>query len=290
MSGPLKRALEKLSKPGRSVPSRRQVARLTFREYVPQAMTIALWAIIVLAIGHADTARLFAATVAMRAVPLLVRLSTASSLKARVGAPRDIRRQARNFAFTLQIVSLLLGLVIVALLYAALQSIGQRDVAVFLPLIAIGLPARALRYSDIRTDSPYFRLALAGGGLFAIAAGWAAGLGAIGIGLAFGAREWIALVIIRWWPKPAHVPTHPMDQPLEFAEVARNSAIGGRRLLTYRLTKVALAVFGPIGNFAARTSRGLNWTNRIEPYLPHRFAGFLIFALGTGAAAIILAV
>ena len=42
---------------------RRQFARLAWREYVPQLLTIALWAIILAAIGHADTARLFAATV-----------------------------------------------------------------------------------------------------------------------------------------------------------------------------------------------------------------------------------
>ena len=67
-----------------------------------------------------------------------------------------------------------------------------------------------------------------------------------------------------------------------FAEVARNTAISGRRLLTYRMTKIALTMFGPVGNFAARTGRGLNWHSKIEPYLPHRLSGFILFALATG--------
>ena len=290
MSGPFKRALAKLPRPRPRTPDRRQVKQLAIREYVPQVLTIALWAVIVLAIGHADTARLFAATVAIRAPALLTRLSTSASIKARIGAPKPVRRQARRRAFLFQTVSMGLALVLVGVLYVVLQIIGQGEVAVFIPLIAIGLPARTIRFSGTRTDSPYYRMALAGGGLGAMLAGWALGLGAIGIGLAFGAREWIAVAIIRWWPKAPHVPAHPIVEPLTFAEVARTTVIGGRRMLTYRLTKTVLAVFGPIGNFVARTGRGMNWDKRIEPYLPHRFGGFVIFAAVMVGAAVVLAV
>ena len=268
---------------------RRHIIRLGLREYLPMGATIALWAVIVAAIGHADAARLLAATVVMRAVQMLTRLTTASSLKARVGAPRAIRHQARRYALGVQGAVLTVNFGLLLLLVPALDSIGQGEIANFLPLIAVGLPARMLRYSDVRTDSPYFRLALAGGGLVTALAGWAAGLGAMGIGLAFGAREWIAYAVIRWWPREPHVPTHPIDAPLDFAEIARNTAISGRRLLTYRLTKVALTVFGPVGNMAARTGRGLNWHGKIEPYLPHKLSGFILFALGSAAIAIFLA-
>ncbi len=282
--------LDKLPRPGRRVPDRRQVQRLAFREYVPQLLTIALWAVIVIAIGHADAARLFAATVAMRAVPLLTKLSTSPSLKARIHSPKTIRRQAKRFARLVQLGALCASLAMVALLYAALKSIGQGEMAAFLPLIAIGLPARALRFSDARTNSPYARLALSGGGLLAILLGWGLGLGAVGLGLAFGAREWIALAMIRWWPKEPHVPANPIEDALGFGEIARNTAIAGRRMLTYRLTKVALAIFGPVGNFAARTSRGLQWNKRIEPYLPHHFLTFLLFAAGAATGAVLLAI
>ena len=79
----------------------------------------------------------------------------------------------------------------------------------------------------------------------------------------------------------------PDRRSATFAEIARNTAISGRRLLTYRLTKVALTIFGPLGNFAARTGRGLNWHSKIEPYLPHSLTGFILFALGTAGAGVL---
>ena len=268
---------------------RRQVVRLSLREYLPLLLTAALWAVIILEIGTADAARLLAATVTLRALQMATRLSTAGSLKTRVEARPSVRRQARRFAIRVQFAVLLANVALVALFAAALRSIGQHEVAAFLPLVAIGLPARMLRFSDARTDSPYFRLALAAGGLATALLGWAAGLGALGMGLAFGAREWVAYAVIRWWPRPPHVPQRPTDQPLALAEIARNTAVSGRRLLTYRLTKVALTVFGPVGNLAARTGRGLNWHNRIEPYLPHHLSGFILFATGTAGVSAFLA-
>ena len=269
---------------------RRQVARLAWREYIPQLMTIAMWAVIVLAIGPADTARLFAATVMVRAIQILTRLSTASTLKLRVGADQAVRLQAKRLVGVIQFAGMIVSLILLALLMWALGRIGQRELAAFLPLIAIGIPARLLRFTDIRTDSPYYRLALAGGGLAMAGLGWALGWQAVAMGLAFGAREWIAYAVIRFWPKAPHVPSHPVTHPLDWTEIARASVISARRLITYRLSKVALAMFGPVGNFAARTGRGLNWHNRIEPYLPHRLSGFVVLATGTGAAAVFVAI
>jgi hypothetical protein len=263
--------------------------RLSLREYLPALATIALWAIIVIAIGAADTARLFAATVMLRAIVMFTRLATAKSIKARVRAPAVVRKQARRFARILQTVVLGVNILLITGLVLGLRAVGQDQVAHFLPLVAVGLPARILRSSDMRTDSPFFRLALSAGGLVMAAAGWAAGLGAVGMGLAFGMREWIAYGVIRYWPKDPHVPQHPTAEPLAFAEVARSTAVSGRRLLTYRLTKVALTVFGPAGNFAARTGRGLNWHGKMEPYLPHRLSGFiLIIAIAAGIATLLV--
>ena len=252
-------------------------------------MTISLWAIIVVAIGTADTARLLAATVTLRAIQMFTRMSTAPSIKVRAGAPPPIQKQARRFARLVQLGVFAANVIVIVALVRGLTAIGQHEVAFFLPLVAIGMPARILRNSDVRTDSPYFRLALSSGGLAMAVIGWAAGLGAIGMGLAFGMREWVAYGVIRYWPKAAHVPAHPIMDPLGFAEVARNTAISGRRLLTYRMTKIALTVFGPLGNFAARTGRGLNWHNKIEPYLPHRLSGFILLSLATAGGALFLA-
>ena len=252
-------------------------------------MTIALWAIILAAIGTADTARLFAATVTLRGIQMLTRMATAPSIKVRAGAPPPIQKQARRFARIVQLAVFTANVILITALVSGLTAIGQHEVAFFLPLVAVGMPARILRNSDVRTDSPYFRLALSSGGLAMAAVGWATGLGAIGMGLAFGMREWVAYGVIRYWPKAAHVPRRPIMDPLGFAEIARNTAVSGRRLLTYRITKIALTVFGPLGNFAARTGRGLNWHNKIEPYLPHRLSGFVLMALVTSSGAVFLA-
>ena len=268
---------------------REHFARLAWREYLPLLCIVAMWGLILAALGHADTARLFAATLMVRAIQMLTRLSTAPSLKARIGAEPGVRRSARRLALFAQGVALCIAMLLIALLTAGLGQIGQAEIAAFLPLIAVGMPARLLRQTDTRTDSPYFRLALAAGGLVAAATGWAAGWHAVGMGLAFGAREWIAYAALRLWPKAPPVPKRPTSEPLDWPEIARNSAISARRLITYRVTKIALAVFGPVGNVAARTGRGLNWHGRIEPYVPHRFSGFLLFALGTGGTGVFLA-
>jgi hypothetical protein len=267
-----------------------RLLRLSLREYLPAVATIALWAIIVVAIGHADTARLFAATVMLRAIQMLTRLATAKSIKARVAAPGAIRKQARRFARIVQAAVLAANILLIAGLVLGLQAVGQHEVALFLPLVAVGMPVRILRYSDMRTDSPFFRLALSVGGLVMAALGWAAGLGAIGMGLAFGMREWIAYGVIRYWPKAPHIPEHPTVERLTFAEVGRDTAVSGRRLLTYRLSKIALTVFGPAGNFAARTGRGLNWHGKMEPYLPHRLSGFILIITVAAVGATLLVV
>ena len=253
------------------------------------AATIALWAVVVAAIGHADAARLLAATTAIRAIQLLTKFATPTSLKRRLDAPREIRRQARRYAFTLQAAALAAALILVAALVEAMKAIGQPQIAAFLPFVALGMPARYLRFADVRTASPYFRLALAGGGLAMVLLGWAAGWHAAALGFAFGAREWIAYVVLRWWPRSPLPTKIKLSEPLHFAEVARYSAILGRRLLTYRLTKSLLTVFGPFGTAAARTGRGLNWHRKIEPYVPHHLGGFVLFSLGTLGTAVFLA-
>lgn len=268
---------------------RHRLKQLAGREYVPMVATIATWAVIVAAIGHADAARLLAAVTLIRAIQLLTSLTTSIALKRRAGTPREIRRQARRFAFNLQAAALAVALVLVALVAEALKAIGQQQVAAFLPYVALGMPAHYLRSGDVRAASPYSRLALGGGGLVMVLLGWAAGWHAAALGLAFGAREWIGYAVLRWWPRSQRPANVVLNEPLRFGEVARYTAVFGRRLLAYRLTKSLLTVFGPIGNAAARTGRGLNWHTKLEPYVPHHLGGFMLFSLATMAAAVFLA-
>ena len=266
-----------------------RVKQLAGREYLPLAATIATWAVIVAAIGHADTARLLAAVTMIRSVQLLTKLATAFALERRVGTPRRIRRQARRFAFNLQAAALALALVLVAMLAEGLKSIGQQQVAAFLPFVALGMPARYLRFVDVRAASPYSRLALGTGGLVMVVIGWALGWQAAALGLAFAAREWIGYAVLRWWPRVPRPAKVLLTEPLHFEEVARYTAFFGRRLVAYRLTKSLLTVFGPLGNAAARTGRGLNWHRKLEPYVPHHLGGFILFSLASMAGAAVLA-
>lgn len=268
---------------------RQRLKRLAWREYVPLAATAAMWAVVVFAIGHADTARLLAAAVFIRAIQLLTKCATSSSLKRRAEAPRPVRRLARRFAFSVQLTALVIALLLIVALKAALEAIGQHQVAAYLPLIALGLPARYLRLADVRTASPYFRLALTTSGLIVAVVGWAAGWPATAMALVFGLREWFAYAALRWWPRTPRPARLKLVEPLHFAEVATNSAVYGRRMLTYRMTKSLLTVFGPFGNAAARTGRGLNWHKRIEPYLPHHLGGFILFSLTTLGGSVFLA-
>lgn len=265
---------------------KKQIKQLAWREYLPLAATAAMWAVIVIAIGHADAARLLAAVTFVRGVQLMTRLATPTVLKMRVKAPQAVRRHAKRLARNLQASALIAGLVVVALLAEGMKAIDQAQIAAYLPFLALGMPARHLRLSDVRTASPYYRLALTSAGLVMAAIAWAAGWPVTLFALAFGLREWIAYTALRWWPREPKIPRRMTDAPLLFAEIARYSVILGRRLLTYRLTKSLLAVFGPFGNAAARTGRGLNLHSRLEPYIPHHLGGFIAFAmaaLGTSA-------
>lgn len=269
--------------------TKKRLKQLAWREYLPLAATAATWAVIVLAIGHAHTARLLAAVVLVRAVQMLCKVMTATSLRLRIQASGSVRRQARRFAFNLQAGALVIALTFIAALAEGLKAIDQHQIAAFLPFIAIGTAARYWRLADVRTASPYFRLALGVSGLATAGIAWGLGWSATLFGLAFGLREWIAYAALRWWPREPHVPKLVIDEPLRFDEVARYTVILGRRLLTYRLTKSLLAVFGPIGNAAARTGRGLNWHSKFEPYVPHRFGGFIGLSALTLGAAVFLA-
>jgi hypothetical protein len=266
-----------------------RVKQLAGREYLPMAATIATWAVIVAAIGHADTARLLAAVTLVRSAQLLTKLSTTYVLKRRAEAPRRIRRQARHLAFNLQLAALAVALVLVALLAEGLKAIGQQQVAAFLPYVALGMPARYLRMVDVRAASAYSRLALGVGGLAMVLIGWGMGWHAAALGLAFGTREWIGYAVLRWWPRVPSPVKLQVAEPLHFEEVARYTAVSGRRLIAYRLTKALLTVLGPIGNAAARTGRGLNWHRKVEPYVPHHLGGFVLFTVASMTGAAILA-
>jgi hypothetical protein len=266
-----------------------RVTDLARREFLPMGATLAMWAVVAIAIGHADAARLLASTVMVRAIQMLTKLSAGTAVRRRLKAPAAIQRQARQLALNLQSAALVCGMLILVLLVEGMKAIGQHQIASYLPFIALGMPARYLRDADVQGVSPYSRLALAGGGLAMAGVAWAAHWPIALFGLAFGIREWFAYLAIRFWPRKRRPTKKEVAEPLHFAEVARYTSIAGRQMLTYRLSKTLLTVFGPFGNAAARTGRGLNLHKKIEPYLPHHLGTFCLFAAGAWGAAVFLA-
>lgn len=244
------------------------------------ALLLAFWAIAAIGIGHADAGRLLAATVLVRAPWMLSQMSTLGALRRRDRAPSEVRRPAKRLALGVQLAVLAALVAEIILLCLGLLAVGEHVVAHMLALAALGLPARLIRAIDPRFKTPYMQSfnAVAGvaGAALALVLGW----GPLGFALAYGLRDWIALPAV-WIFRPAieREQRTATDEPLVFAEIARNTVVNSRRLITYRLTKNLLTVFGPFGNFAARTGRGLNLHGRLEPYVPHRRGGFALFAL-----------
>ena len=71
---------------------KKRLKQLAWREYLPMAGLVALWAVIVAAIGHADAARLLAAVLFIRSCQLLTRMATTAALRQRMRAPKPVWR------------------------------------------------------------------------------------------------------------------------------------------------------------------------------------------------------
>ena len=265
--------------------------RLTAREYLPMALLIAFWAVTAIGIGHADAARLLAATVLMRAPLMLSQMTTLGPLQRRAGAPKDVRRQSRRTAWLVQLGVLAALMVETGLLYAGLLAAGQRLVGEMLVVLAIGFPAKLLRSLDLRASAQVFPLIATMAAVLGAGAVWAAGMGPIGFALAYALREWVAILFVRLFGLGKKAAKEKVtEELLTFAEIAKNTVVTSRRRLTYRLTKNILTIFGPFGNFAARTGRGLNLHGKLEPYMPHRRGGFWLFAMFAAVLAVGLTV
>lgn len=267
----------------------KKAVHLTGREYLPMGFTIAFWGLTALAVGHADAARLLAATVLMRASYMLSQMNTMSAVRRRWHQAKPVRKQAVRKSAMVQVGVFAAMATQIALLFLLLMSIHQPLVAKMLAIVSIGLPARLLRTVDLRSQTLLFRLYTTGSMLAAGGIVWLLGGGPLDYALAFGIREYFATAIIRFTQQEVMASRRPTDEPLEFAEIARNTVVTSRRMITYRLTKNLLAIFGPFGNFAARTGRGLKYHSRLEPYMPHKRNGFALFAFITTAIAVVLA-
>lgn len=269
---------------------KKHAIKLTGREYLPFLFTMAFWGLTALSTGTADTARLLSVTLLNRALCVFVYMSTLTAVRKRWHQDAPVRRQALRAAALIQTGSVLALALLLFPIDQFLRHHGQELVATMLPLVALGVPARFYRSVDLRTYSQLFRLSSTASGLLGACVAYLLDAGPIGYALAFGLREWVAALVTGLVQRDVKRARRPSDAPLTLAEVARDTVVVSRRRLTYRLTKNLLAILGPVGNAAARTGRGLNWHSRLEPYLPHRQGGFVLFALLTGGIAVFLLV
>ncbi|MEZ5654548.1 MAG: hypothetical protein R3E04_01460 [Sphingobium sp.] len=268
-----------------------QLLRLTGREYLPFAGWLLGWALLTAAIGHADTARLFAAYLFTRAARALTLMDCVSAVRRRWSAETSILHLCYRRAAVVEILSMVAELAVVAIIAAALMQIDQGTAAAMTLLLMLGLPPRHLLFLSRQKAaiSRYkFGASWAGAGL--------AGLVLLGGGdmivatLAMALREWIALGIPLWGRK---IPSEGIAQvdALDWREVAAATGARARHRLTYRVGKGLLGTFlGPFSGFVARTSRGIGLHRRAERFVPKDPAPIALLAVGTAAAAILIQV
>ncbi|WP_310467263.1 hypothetical protein [Sphingomonas sp.] len=271
------------------VKRRDMLRRLATREYAPWVGTLLCWLIITLTVGTADAARLLAAGLFVRSLRYLVAPNSNPSLARRTTAPRAILRQAMATALKLEGAALLVGALLLALLVSSFEAMGLTKTAWLCLLVAAGLPARFL-YPLVggRRHFVIARSALTWGGAGLAALAWLSGAGLVGMALALGLREWIALGASLWLArrnpdKPAYA------QKLHWHEIGGYSYRTARRRFAYRLGKgILTAVLGPVGGFAARTGRGVGLVARIERFAPTSLPLLVLLCAGGTAASLAL--
>ncbi|MFC7537300.1 hypothetical protein ACFQPG_07965 [Sphingomonas sp. GCM10030256] len=258
--------------------------RLTVREYLPLALSVAAWVMIGLAVGHADAVRLLAANTLAQGARALCTMELNPVLKARIWAADEVFRASRRTAIRIELVGLAASVLIILLTAGLLEWRGYTVAAAMMVILTLGIPARhPLSVSVIKRErvAPWrFGAALTGaiGTAIVLLLGlpwWAAAL-------AFGLREWGGLLTALLIAPPRRQTVETVEEPLTFAEVAGQTESTARRRLTYRIGKSMLgAVLGPLGSVAARTGREVRIDHKISRYIPRHRPGFILFTAAT---------
>lgn len=246
---------------------------------------ILAWAVIAVGVGHADTARMLAAIMLVRAARAFTMLDTGAALRKRHGAAPEIARKSLRRAIRIELASLIAAALILAIMVLVLWQIEQRAVAWMTVLISVGLPARHLGpAAGGRRRAGVFQAALNWSGLALALLCLVAGLEWPAFALALGVRQWIALLISL---APANQPGFetertPVETPLTWREVAGITGRRARHRFAYRIGKSLLGILGPVGNIAARTARGVGAHRRVVPNTIWPVAAVAAGAAGAG--------
>jgi len=264
------------------------IRRLALREYAPMAGWLAAWAIVGLAIGHADAVRLLAASALVRSARYLTSPESAPALRLRLGPTGNIPRRAQATALTMEMLGIVGSLIVVAALVALLLAAGEQETARFCLILAAVLPVRLLipLFAGKRISAFYQPLLAWTGVLLAVLV-WLFDGQALWFAAAFAAREWVAMCLAGLLATRREPASEAADR-LHWREIADHSHATSRRRFTYRISKSLLKfVFGPFGSIAARTGRGFKLDRKLERFVPRRTGSlaalFLLFcSLGAG--------
>lgn len=248
------------------------------------------WFLLGLAFGHANVVRLIAANAFVQAVRHLCTVETLQTLSRRSHWERRAFREARRAALRIDLLSVAAVVVVTAALVALLVYRGLGDLAGMVAIASVGTLSRTPTGLLVarRDRSLSWRLGSTGGFvagsavLLAVGSHWAA-LAAV----ALVVRDWGGL-IATWLFAPKRQPSRdPCTTPLTFAEVADKTEASARQRLSYRLMSAVFGfILGPLGNFAARTGRGVGRLDRrIARWVPRHRPGFVLFTLITAGTA-----
>lgn len=265
--------------------------RLALREYVPFAATTASWALIGLAIGHADAVRLLGAYTFVQAIRAFFTLEVTQVLSGHIASERKIYRKSRRLALRIEIIGMLVCLAVAAMLGLFLKYRGMEETAIMIGIAALGIPPRhpgGILVYDRRRDvswrvGPAVAALIGGALIFVFDLNWVAA--AIVVAL----RDWFGLLATWLFGPPKKIPKVTPTEPMAFGHAAARTEASARRRLSYRMMKSLFGVLlGPFGNIAARTGRGVRLDTRIANFIPRNRPGLLLLALGTGGGAAFL--
>jgi len=267
------------------------IRRLAIKEYAPMIGWVVAWAIVGLAIGHADAVRLLAASALVRSARYLTSPESGPSLRMRVLERGRVPRGARGTALAVELAALAGSLIVVVAIVSILLAAGEPETATFCVILAALLPARLLLpFVAGKRTGTFYQPLLAWTGVALAGLVWLVSREAAWFAAALAAREWIAIIIAGMLAKP-RVPAEAQADPLHWREIADHSHAHGRRRFTYRVSKSLLKfVFGPFGGLVARTGRGFRMDRKLERFVPRRPASLaaLFLLLSATAVALIL--
>jgi len=263
--------------------------RLATREYVPMAGWLLSWFLLGLAVGHANVVRLIAVNAFVQAIRHLCTVETLAALSRRSHWEKRAYRAARRVALRIDLLSVAAVVIVAAGLVTLLIYRGFDDLATMVTIAALGILSRnPFGLLVARRDrSLSWRLGSTAAFVGASAMVFALGLHWTAAAAALAIRDWGGM-IATWLFAPMRQPSsQPFDRPLTFAEVAERTEASARQRLSYRLMSALFGfALGPLGNFAARTGRGVGRLDRrIAGWVPRHRPGFILFTLITGGTA-----